>query len=73
MAWREYPRRAGTSKSEAYAAWQRLAPDDREHVFDGTLAFAAKVNTEHIEEQFIPHFAVFIRQRRFDTFLEAAE
>lgn len=61
QAWSLYPRRPGASKTEAYKAWcARLkARAAVEQMMDGVMRYAAYVQSEQIEPQFIKQPATF--------------
>lgn len=73
MWWAEYPRHVGVSKMDAYKEWKRLPTDDQDAALEGAIAFAQRCRNDKTEEQYIVHPNRFLKQRRWETHLEAAQ
>lgn len=63
--WGPYPRKLNCSKLLAFKAWQRLDEDERKHVLSVIPIFARQCSGK--DEQYIPHLATWLNQRRFET------
>lgn len=78
IVWDSWPRRRGTSRPKALAAYRRLSSKDRNGCFEGAISYAeeqrSKIEAKPGDEQFCLHLATFINQRRWETISsEAAE
>jgi hypothetical protein len=73
MWWAEYPRHKGVSKVEAYKEWKKLSTSDQEACLDGVISYAEQCRKEETPEHFIVHPVRFIRHRRWETLVEAAQ
>lgn len=63
--WQPYPRKTGTSKSNAFKKWLALSDADQAAVRAALGPFT--ISKRGTEEQFIPHLEFFISRRIFET------
>ena len=63
--WSPYPRKLNCSKLMAYKAWCKLDDDDHEQAMAALPVFVRMCRGK--DEQFIPHAATWLNQRRFET------
>jgi hypothetical protein len=63
--WGPYPRKINCSKFEAFKSYQRLPEDLQAQCIAAIPIFARQCVGK--EEQYIPHLATWINQRRFET------
>ena len=69
MLWAEFPRNPNSSKLEGFRSWSRLYGLDRDHCFEGAVAYARWLGSQQRPPPPL-HLATFINQRRFDGFTE---
>ena len=65
MFWLAYPRKMNCSKLMAFKAWNKLDCDEQHHAENALPTFCLSMRGK--EEQFIPHAATWLNQRRFET------
>jgi len=63
--WQPYPRKAGTSKLNAFKKWEALSEADQALVRGALPAFV--LSKRGSEEKYIPHLEFFISRRIFET------
>jgi hypothetical protein len=63
--WSAYPRKMNCSKLMAFKAWKKLDPDEQSQAAKALPSFCN--STRGREEQYIPHAATWLNQRRFET------
>ena len=63
--WLAYPRKMNCSKLMAFKAWNKLDPDEQLQAAQALTIFIRSCRGK--EEQFIPHAATWLNQRRFET------
>lgn len=63
--WQAYPRKLNCSKLMAFKAWQKIPPDDRIQIILCLPIFVRLCVGK--DEQFIPHPATWLNQRRWET------
>lgn len=73
MFWAEYPRHKGVSKLEAFKEWKKLSEAEQDEALEGAIAYAEQCRSEKKDESYIVHPCRFIKHRRFETLLEAAQ
>jgi uncharacterized protein YdaU (DUF1376 family) len=69
-AWRAYPTDPNMSKLKAFKAWKQLPTEDRPRVMASMPGFTAYCRKDPTYR--VVHMERFIRERRFDGYLEAA-
>jgi hypothetical protein len=63
--WLAYPRKMNCSKLMAFKAWNKLDPDEQLQAARALSVFVRSCLGK--EEQYIPHAATWLNQRRFET------
>lgn len=63
--WLAYPRKLNCSKLMAFKAWQKLDADEKLHAAQALVVFSRMMRGK--EEQYIPHAATWLNQRRYET------
>jgi hypothetical protein len=63
--WTPYPRKLNCSKLMAFRAWCKLDYDEQAHAMRALPIFVRMCRGK--EEQFIPHAATWLNQRRYET------
>ena len=62
--WRPYPRTPVMSKAEAWTAWQKLGPEDRDRATEAVPLYVAWLRSK--PDHLVIHACRFITKRRFD-------
>lgn len=67
--WKEYPKNAGSSKSKAYASFEKLNLDDEtlEKIF---ASIRILKDTKQWLDGYVPHLATFLNQKRWESVVE---
>lgn len=65
--WQPYPRKARTSKINAFKKFDALSPEQKEQVKATIPHFAMATRASKTEEQFIPHLEFYISRGIFET------
>ena len=63
--WAPYPRKLNCSKLMAFKAWKKLDTDEQLQASQALPVFVRLMRGK--EEQFIPHAATWLNQRRYET------
>jgi hypothetical protein len=63
--WLAYPRKMNCSKLMAFRAWKKLDPGEQLQAARALVTFCNSCRGK--EEQYIPHAATWLNQRRFET------
>lgn len=63
--WAAYPRKLNCSKLMAFRAWQRLDDEEQSLAMNVLPIFCAMMRGK--DEQYIPHGATWLNQKRFET------
>lgn len=69
--WRPYPRTPVMSKAEAWAAWQKLGPEDRDRATEAVPKYVDWLRSK--PDHLVIHACRFITKRRFDGLCPAPE